>query len=212
MCNSLKGSLFVPRHSSLPPPLAYLSPKLSFSLLPKDSQTSTSMSFIELTGLDLMPRFAVSTQLPPADPRFKFWTVFVRLCLNYVLFFAAGSRDVLLRRTDEMERPQPDRKFQCVDTLLALITHTLLRVTSCWRTDVTAINKIPLFHSFIFKRSIQQVPVLQHAGFPPEGHSAESESAPVCHRQSGLPTAVGVSLLPTKTKLNLLIISELLLD
>lgn len=71
-------------------------------------------------------------------------------------------------------------------------------------------NVIPLFHSCIFKRGIQQVPVLQHAGFPPELHSRESKSAPVCQRQPGLPAAVGVSLLLVeKKKLILLIISKI---
>lgn len=37
--------------------------------------------------------------------------------------------------------------------------------------------------------------VLQHAGIPSERHSGESESAPLCSRQFGLPAAVGVSFL-----------------
>lgn len=60
---------------------------------------------------------------------------------------------------------------------------------------VTGVNVMLLFHSYLSKRSVQQVPVLQHAGFPPEGHRRESKSAPVGEKQSGLPAAVGVSWL-----------------
>lgn len=103
-----------------------------------------------------------------------------------------------------MERPQSDREFQCVHELhaLSLITPSVIFASHPMlpkKMFVTMLNVISHVHSCIFKRSIQQVPVLQHAGFPPEGHSRESESAPVCQRQPGLPAAVGVSfLLPEK--------------
>lgn len=77
--------------------------------------------------------------------------------------------------------------------------------------SVTRVNVMPLFHSCIFKRSIQQVPVLQHAGFPPEGDCRESEAAPFCRKQPGLPATVGVSSLLAAKNLNLLIIYQLLL-
>ncbi len=50
-------------------------------------------------------------------------------------------------------------------------------------------------YSYIFKRSFQQEPVIQHAGFPSEVDSGESENTPVCQEQSGLPATVGVSCL-----------------
>lgn len=60
---------------------------------------------------------------------------------------------------------------------------------------VATVNLTLLIHSYIPKRSFQQVPVLQYAGFPSEGNSRESENAPVCQKQPGLPATVGVSCL-----------------
>lgn len=52
-----------------------------------------------------------------------------------------------------------------------------------------------LICSYFFERSFQQEPVVQHAGFPSEVDSGESENAPDCQEQSGIPATAGVSCL-----------------
>lgn len=106
--------------------LFLLSLSLSFSLLPKDLQTSTSTSSIALTGLDHTPRFVQSAhhqykqEFPSLSFKRSSCVVPESLMMNFGVFFLlAGSRDILLRRTDKMERPQLDRQFQCVHTLHA---------------------------------------------------------------------------------------------
>lgn len=54
---------------------------------------------------------------------------------------------------------------------------------------------MPLICSYFSERSFQQEPVVQHAGFPSEVDSGESENAPDCQEQSGLPASAGVSCL-----------------
>lgn len=52
-----------------------------------------------------------------------------------------------------------------------------------------------LTRSYISQRRFQQEPVIQHAGFPSEVDSGESENAPERQEQSGLPATAGVSCL-----------------
>lgn len=49
------------------------------------------------------------------------------------------------------------------------------------------------FLSYIFERSGQQEPVLQHAGFPSEVYCGKSENSSGSQEQFGLPTPAGVS-------------------
>lgn len=145
--------------------LSLCSLPLSFSLLPKDLQTSTSMSFIGLTGLDLTPRLGHScTPSPPRpqadDPHLNFEQNFRNVPSKwYTLFLLAGSRDILLRRTDKMEGPQPDREFQCVHTfhVLSLITSVsffkwwwmeFLSSTAVFLKEVS--NKCQSFNMLVF--------------------------------------------------------------
>lgn len=98
----------------------------------------------------------------------------------------AGSRNILLRGTDKMERPQLDRAFQYVYASFAY--------SKCYYMLWTEINEL-ILHSYISERGVQQKPVIQPAGFPSEVDSGESEDAPECQRQSGLSAAAGVSCL-----------------
>ena len=56
-------------------------------------------------------------------------------------------------------------------------------------------KEMPFLHSYIFERGFKPEPVIQHAGFPSEVDSGESENAPGCQEQSGLPATAGVSSL-----------------
>lgn len=172
--------------------LSLCSIPLSFSLLPKDLQMSTSMSFIGLTGLDLTPRFVHSAH---HHHKLTILRVFARFHLSDALCFSLQEVETFFSEglTKWRDLNLTEHFSVYTNSMSFLSSHSHLMPEK--DIYITMMNAIPLFHSCIFKRSIQQVPVLQHAGFPPEGHCRESETAPVCERQPCLPTAVGVSFL-----------------
>lgn len=57
------------------------------------------------------------------------------------------------------------------------------------------------FLSYIFKRGVEQEPVLQHAGFPPGVHSGKPENSPGSQEQFGLPAPTGVSFPPSQSNI-----------
>lgn len=76
-----------------------------------------------------------------------------------------------------------------------IVLYLLLHLRKDADVVVADVKCMHLTRSYISQRCFQQEPVVQHAGFPSEVDSGESENAPERQEQSGLPATAGVSCL-----------------